>query len=93
MVLVHVQPVFAGQAGAFARQMKQPSDQLRQLCGLLRAHDAHHRNAARFVGAKQMIDHGFAHRAGLSYRGFDVHEQAWAGVDFNDSAFGFAQRP
>ena len=56
------------------------------------AGDADERDAAVFARGKEHVDDGLAHRAHLAHGGLQVHEQARAGVDFDDGTVLLFQR-
>ena len=80
----------AGHARELARQLQQPAHQARDEGVALRAHNAHQRNAARagtlFGARKQVVHDGHAHRARRAAGRLEVHQQARAGVHFEDGA-------
>ncbi|MPM44283.1 hypothetical protein SDC9_90961 [bioreactor metagenome] len=90
LAVVQEHALLAGHAGELARQLQQPAG---QACGegvFARAHDADDGNAARaraFIGGgEQVLDNGLTHRARRAAGGLEVHEQAGAGVHFQDRA-------
>ena len=78
--------VAAGQAGMLAGHVNQVSDQFGDRRLAMRAGDANQRHAATQALGKEVVDDGLADRARLANARFDVHQQAGAGVDFNDGA-------
>ena len=95
--LIQKQTVMAGQAGVAARQMKQPGHQACNRPGAFRAGNADDGNAAvmavaavgaevwRFGGmGKQVVADGASDRARRALRGLQMHQQAGAGVDFDN---------
>ena len=72
--------------------MEQPSDQLRELCGLFCSHDAYNGDATRVVWTKQMVDNCFANRTRLTHCRFYMHEQTRPSIDFDHCASRFMQR-
>ena len=72
--------------------MQQPGQQLRSPGGVAIAHEAHHRNAAVVFGLEQVVGNRLAHRAGLACGGFEVHQQAWAGIDLDHRTALWPQR-
>jgi hypothetical protein len=88
-----MQAVAAGQAGALAGEVNQVGDQLGDGGLAMRAGDADQRNAAAFAFGKQVVDNGLADRARLADARGDVHQQAGAGIDLDDGAALFGERP
>src|SRR5574343_1607346 len=86
------QAVAAGQAGVGAGQVEQVGDQFGDGGFAVRARHTNQRNAAGLLLREQVINDGLTHRAGFPNTGLDVHEQAWAGVDFDDGAALSGQR-
>ena len=78
--------VFTGQTHLFAADVEQPGDQPRNTGCVLRAGDAHDRNATVLMNFEQMINDGFANRSRLTARRLQVGQQAGAGIDFNHRA-------
>ena len=80
----------AGHAGELARQLQQPAHQAGDEGIALRARNAHQRNAPSawpaFGAREQVIDDGHAHGAGRAAGGLEVHQQAGAGVHFQNGA-------
>nr|GEU28368.1 hypothetical protein [Tanacetum cinerariifolium] len=89
---VHKQAVLAAHAHFLAADLQQPGDQARRHGGAMRARDAHHGNAARLFGRKQLVHDGGAHVARRAVFRFQVHQQAGAGIDFDDGAALLVQR-
>ncbi|MCY1230251.1 hypothetical protein D9M72_426570 [compost metagenome] len=94
LAAVQEQPVAAGQAGMLARQLQQARHQARHHGLAVGAGHAHHRDAALVVIGlgEQVVDDGAAHRARRAFGRLDMHQQAGAGVDFDDGAALLGQR-
>ena len=90
---VQVQALAAGQAGALARQVQQARDQARDHGLAVGAGDADDGDAAGVAFGEQVVDDGPAHGAGRAVGRLQVHQQAGAGVDFDDGAALLVQRP
>ena len=84
--------VAAGQSDKVAVQAKQPRDETRDRGRMLRAGDADDRNASVLVGRKQVIDDRLTDWLARAIEGLDVHQQARAGIDFDDRALGLGER-
>ena len=84
--------VRAGQAAMLARKIDQVGDQLGDGVTAVGAGHADERNATAFFRRKQVVDNGLTNRARLADARLDVHQQAGAGVDFNNGAALFGQR-
>ena len=85
------QAVAAGQTGSFAGNGEQARNQPADGGFAVTAGNADHRNAAVAVG-KEMVDNGLPDRARFADAGLEVHQQAGAGVDFDDGAALFGER-
>src|SRR5471030_307614 len=90
---VQEQAIGAGQAGLLAADLQQPSDQPRGHRRAVFAGDADDGHAAGFVVREQMVDDGRADRARFAAGRAQMRQQAGTGVDFDDGAALFGQRP
>ena len=75
-----------------AGEVEQAGDQLGDGVPAVRAGDADQRDAAGLAVGEQVVDDGLADRARLADARLDVHQQAGAGIDFDDGAALFGQR-
>ena len=82
--LTKVQAVATSQADMLAAEMDDACDQSCDGGFAMGAGDADDWNPAGVLWLEQMIDNCFADRTRFAFRGFEVHQQAWAGIDFNN---------
>jgi hypothetical protein len=84
MATVEMYAIATGQADMLAGNKNQVGDQFGDRGFSSGAGHANHRDAAAFVRSKQAVDNCLADRAWLADAWTQVHQQAGAGVDFDD---------
>ena len=86
MAAIKVDAILAGQTGMPAGQVNQVGDHLGDGIHAVRAGDADQRHTAAFALGEQVVDDSLANRTRFADARLDVHEQAGAGVHFDDGA-------
>ena len=90
--MVEEKAIAAGESRMPSGKREQMSDNARDHRFTVTAGNAHQRDASVILGRKEMRCNRRANGPGSADSGFDVHQQTWSRVDFNDRAALFSKR-